>query len=77
MTEQRKSIPWYWWTVAVVAVLSLYPLSAGPACWLFRNGYISRGVYLNTYLPLMQFIDTCPQPVQNVLLWSYRCSDEP
>lgn len=34
--EQRKSIPWFWWTAAGLMLLVAYPLSMGPVGWLFE-----------------------------------------
>ena len=77
MTEKQKSLPFYWWTIAVLLIISLYPLSMGPAYWLAMSGRLSRETYLGIYWPLMELADNCPGPVQDVLLWSYRCWAEP
>ena len=40
MSEERKPHFWPWITVALVAVLVLYPLSIGPATWLTNRGLL-------------------------------------
>lgn len=41
------------------------------------SGRLSRETYLGIYWPLMELADKYPDPVQDVLLWSYRWWAEP
>lgn len=70
MTEQRKSIPWYWWTLAGLLLLVAYPLSAGPAYGLIRPGYITVEMFNCVYAPLGWLCDQMPRSIAKILLWS-------
>jgi len=52
MTERRPAIG-FWLTVAAVVMLAAYPLSAGPACWLWARGALPTGGWpYRIYSPL-------------------------
>lgn len=78
MTEQRKSIPWLWWTLSGVLVFSLYPLSIGPVGWfmefigLDRNHWTARSLRI-VYAPVLMLGHSSPDAQeilrQYLLLW--------
>lgn len=76
MTEQRKSIPWCWWTIAALMLLVTYSLSIGPANYFWHRGYIPealKGPVLVIYAPLRWLIENGPQSVKGIsmpyLVW--------
>jgi hypothetical protein len=59
MTDRTKPGVAFWSTVVLSAVLVGYPLSFGPACWLFQRDLFSRTALLAAYRPLYSVIKTC------------------
>jgi hypothetical protein len=59
MTERNKPGAAFWATVVVSAVLMAYPLSFGPACWLFQREIVSKNVLQTAYRPLYAVIEKC------------------
>lgn len=59
MTEQRKPIPWSWWTLAVLMLLVAYPLSMGPAMWLLPDNASSQLQYVmqTAYCPILHCME--------------------
>jgi hypothetical protein len=52
MTERKPSIG-FWLTLVVLIGLVAYPLSAGPACWLWVRGALPTGDWpYRVYSPL-------------------------
>ncbi len=65
MDEQRKPIPWYWWTVAGLLLLVAYPLSLGPMGWLFTHSELQHsdwacGAIECVYWPLVELVEISP-----------------
>ena len=52
MTSRKKPVTGFWIAVALVAVLVGYPLSFGPACWIFSRIRFCSSTVLNVYRPL-------------------------
>jgi hypothetical protein len=50
--------------IAVLFLLVFYPLSAGPAVWLWSRGYVGMNTVTVAYEPLGWVYDASPQPVQ-------------
>ena len=52
MEHARKSLPWYWWTVAGWVLLAGYPLSLVPASYLADREFVSKEILIG-YAPLL------------------------
>ena len=51
--QNKKPTAGFWITVALLAVLLLYPLSLGPACWLSSQFMAGSSVVTTTYRPIL------------------------
>lgn len=61
MNEQKKSSIGFWITVTVVAVLVLYPLSFGPACWIASQEMGTHGFINLIYRPMIWVVIHYPE----------------
>jgi hypothetical protein len=70
MSEKRKNpgLP-FWVTVALVAVLVLYPLSFGPACWIASRTEWLRPTVPIVYKPMTFIVDIGPQRLDDFVWW--------
>jgi hypothetical protein len=74
MTSRKKPGLAFWATVVVAVVLLLYPLSFGPACWLFANDSLSYHQFDYAYRPLVDLAVNGPSIVHGPLrLWVTLC----
>jgi hypothetical protein len=65
----------FWATVVVVVALVAYPLSFGPACWLFKRSYISEHRFSAAYEPCVQAAESGPYFAQRVIRkWADLCA---
>ncbi len=73
MEDRRKSSSWCLWAIAASVLLVFgYPISVGPAIWLCNKGYVPYET-VNAYeCPLEWVIDHVPEPLAEILKWSYR-----
>jgi hypothetical protein len=70
MTPSRKPpSPAYWATVVVVVALVAYPLSFGPACWLFRGGILSEAQLRSAYSEFFTCEDQIPAGIRRAVGW--------
>jgi hypothetical protein len=53
MTSDRKQPAVAFWATVVVAVLVLYPLSFGPACWINQRWHTDRRILSAIYRPVL------------------------
>jgi hypothetical protein len=72
-SDRKKPGVAFWATVALVAVLVGYPLSAGPAIWIAMR--TSDEVLLShpvnrLYAPVWWFCDHGPRPIRDLACWS-------
>jgi hypothetical protein len=70
MTSRKKPGVAFWATVVLVAVLVLYPLSFGPACWLAYRDYMSddvRHIATVAYSPIAWISENGPKPLQDAI----------
>ena len=80
MTDRKHPTPAIWLTVALIAVLVAYPLSAGPVCWTARllsfHGTISaeqcQQLTENLYAPAQWVAVNSPAPVGSAVEWYMR-----
>jgi hypothetical protein len=68
MTDRKKPGMAFWATVALVVVLVAYPLSLGPATWLFNNGWLP-GTAINWLYAPLAWIGEKSEPFGNALEW--------
>jgi hypothetical protein len=68
MADRKKPGVAFWATVALVAVLVGYPLSAGPACWLTGRKYFRASTVNSFYRPVLWSASKA-QPLKNALVW--------
>jgi len=72
MTASNRPGVAFWATVVVVAVLVLYPLSWGPACWIrgcLGNAPWALQTYWLIYDPIYWLDQRSPECVQNATTW--------
>lgn len=62
--EERRSRSGPIAAMVLFAVLVLYPLSMGPALYLYHKEHISEETYLTAYAPMCWGIDHAPGAVQ-------------
>jgi len=55
MNEFRKQPSASFWATVLLAVLVLYPLSFGPACWIASYGHVDADDLRFVYRPLALF----------------------
>lgn len=73
MNEPRVRKSRSWISIAVLAVVVLYPLSFGPACWIYSRTYskfhhASSSVFLDTvYYPIIWMQASGPRPVRSMI----------
>jgi hypothetical protein len=80
MTDRTTPSAGFWITVALVAVLVGYPLSAGPVCWTTRYLALhdmisveqSQRLTEDLYAPAQWVALNSPAPVRNALEWYLR-----
>jgi hypothetical protein len=53
MGEAGKKPGAAFWTVVVIGVLLLYPLSLGPVCWIVGSNETALSITLNVYHPIL------------------------
>src|SRR5262245_28671653 len=77
MAEQnKKPAIAIWATFAVVALLFVYPLTLGPACWLAGNSETARSAILSMYYPLLRLAKATRHEVRPGLCelgWGDNC----
>ncbi len=59
----------FWATVVVVVVLVAYPLSFGPACWLFKWGILSESRLRSVYAPILDHEAEIPRGARRFAAW--------
>jgi hypothetical protein len=69
MTDRKKPTAGFWITVALVAVLVLYPLSFGPACWLARREMLEIPAVAHLYGPIVEYAFAGPKLIRRVIGW--------
>jgi hypothetical protein len=70
MTDRKQPSVAIFATVMLVAVLVLYPLSFGPACWIVDSGELKPwGSLRNTYWPIHQIVSRLPVIREAVCWW--------
>jgi hypothetical protein len=71
MTDRKKPGVAFWATVVMVAVLVLYPLSFGPACWASsRSGSLEiRETCDRFYYPILWVWLHTPAPIDSAIEW--------
>jgi len=74
--EKRKTRAWIGWAaLALLVLLVLYPLSAGPAIWFSGRGYLLTSDAGGIYIPFQWAYRHAPQRVRTATdsylrLWS-------
>jgi hypothetical protein len=71
MTECKKPGVAFWATV-VVAMLLLYVVSIGPACWLAGRNCVpdwAVGPGETIYQPAIWLVQNGPEPIGNAIVW--------
>jgi hypothetical protein len=69
MTDRKKPGMAFWASVALVVVLA-YPLSFGPACWLYSYGNLPGRTVARVYRPILLLSQNrSPAPVRDFLFW--------
>jgi hypothetical protein len=72
MTSHRKKpTAGFWITVALVAMLMLYPFSYGPAFLLYQKGVLP-GWSLKVFHPVIWRAKSGPTPIRKTLVWSIQ-----
>ena len=56
--NERKPSAGFWIAVAIVAIVILYPLSLGPACWISSRLGAGALVVSVVYRPITWFVPT-------------------
>ena len=62
MTDRKHPTAGFWITVALVAVLAGYPLSFGPACWIYSR--TDNQTLPQAYLPVGWLMSNVPRSVE-------------
>lgn len=68
--ERRNGFPWTGVILTLLVLLTLYPLSLGPALWLYRHDVLPNKtipVFVIVYTPLEDFIKS-HQPGSDIYL---------
>ncbi|HEV7999884.1 MAG TPA: hypothetical protein VGP63_08400 [Planctomycetaceae bacterium] len=52
MSDEPKRRSWGWIGWAIVSLLALYLMSAGPAAWLWNRGYLNSRFMSVAYAPI-------------------------
>jgi hypothetical protein len=60
--SERKPTAGFWITVALLAIVVLYPLSLGPACWISSRAGAGGHAVSILYRPITWFPPACPMP---------------
>ena len=68
MTDRKQPGVAFCATLVVVAVLVVYPMSLGPACWLVRRDAISMHWVAAIYWPLVVAGTAGPRFVRQILI---------
>src|SRR5262245_57352865 len=68
MTDRKKPGVAFWSTV-LVAVVLLYPISFGPACWITSRTVIGAPAVSLAYRPMMWAWEVNPKYVGAFLAW--------
>ncbi|MDB5336942.1 MAG: hypothetical protein JWN70_2561 [Planctomycetaceae bacterium] len=73
-TPRRTSGAWI--PIALLAMLLLYPLSFGPACWVAtRMSSVNGDRFNQIYFPIIWTYNNSPDAVQQVI-WTYASLGE-
>jgi hypothetical protein len=68
----------FWTTVAVVTLLTLYPLSLGPACWMTCKMERGEGLVSAIYRPLLWTVsDDATQLSRRLVFWYAALGAQP
>jgi len=67
--HRKEPIAGFWLTVALVAVLVVYPLSFGPACWLAKREIIRYQDVWRAYHPVVRAIWDGPAWIRDSIEW--------
>jgi hypothetical protein len=62
------------WTIAAIVVVVLvvsYPLSEGPAQWLYDHHYLSGRTFFTVYKPLRMLRGQMPEPALAFWRWYF------
>jgi hypothetical protein len=57
----------FWATVVVVVLLVAYPLSFGPACWMYGRGVVTLRAITTLYSPMFRFMRSGPRVGRELL----------
>ena len=74
MTADQKTKPTagFWITVAVAVVLVAYPLSFGPARWLYLHDltptWAAKPIH-DFFIPIIWAVDKAPDDLRDPYLW--------
>jgi hypothetical protein len=68
MNEKRKRPGVAFWTILVVVLLVLYPLSYGPSVWLVRRGRLPNST-IGFYAPMTWLQKNVPGPIGEAVRW--------
>lgn len=68
MSDARTKSGFGFWALAALAVVLLYPLSFGPACWISQRAGWNGAVVSIVYQPILQFACRGPGAVGNPVL---------
>jgi hypothetical protein len=70
-SDRNKPTAGFWITVALVAVLALYPFSYGPAFLLYQKG-ILPGWSLKVFYPVIWIAKSGPAPIRKIVARSIQ-----
>jgi hypothetical protein len=70
--SERKPASGFWITVALVAVLVLYPLSFGPACWIVSRTNAGADWLPFCYRPIITGLSIDRTSLSAVIQWYSR-----
>lgn len=68
MSERHKPRVGFWIAAGLFLVLVVYPLSVGPADWLYFHGFIPKSVspwFYRFYAPVDWVVVNSPEPICN------------
>jgi len=79
MTDRKKPTAGFWTTVTLFAVLVVYPLSYGPACWMINfmanrrwlrpdTDWIRQLIFL-IFWPIRRLHSDGPELISDVIDW--------
>lgn len=69
MSDECKRPVWPWIVVVVFGLPLLYAVSFGPACWLARHRWISRGTAAHAYRPILKYARFTPEWSKRAIVW--------